>query len=372
MEETETTPFAELPEALVEEMLGYSGNLATDLLSSLNKVRDKRHEIRDKLKKVGLLLDSNDMIGAAQNPTCSGVDGSYAIERLVTTDLVVAAALAVEGLTPPSEKRFWPRPHHKVVTRVVPHNDSTSVVVRALMVSMEIDLAAKAPHDVTFIDGSMTTPLIYLNQGLSNVLQAPPALGEQLSSVQSSVLRSYVDILKSEKSDKAFVAVPKYTSKKEIATLLRVPDFEDRGLLTFVLRPGEFTKPIDMQSPDQPYHLPVKSPDLDTLLRSVKILYYRPYGHIPPLRLEVPATLASNSRRLAMVLEAVRLQCGSAGMFEPYPLYLADRMAKHLSVALPAIRRATTQQMAEAWSDDAGDVYLSMHGYRTEGGSTYG
>ena len=349
-------------------MLGYSSNLAADLLGSLNKIRDKRQEIRNKLEDGGLLLDSNDIIGTPQNPTCSGVDGSYALERLITTDLVVAAALAVEGLTPPSEKRFWPRPHHKVVTRVVPHNDDTSVVVRALMVSMEIELASKAPHDVTFIDGSMTTPLIYLNQGLSKVLQAPVALSEQLTSVQASVLESYAEVLKSEKSDKAFVAVPKYTSKKEIATLLQIPDFEDRGLLTFVLRPGEFTKPTDMETPSQPYHLPVKSQDFDSLLRSVIILYYRPYGHIPPLRLEVPQVIAGNSRRLALVLEAVRLQCGSPGMFEPYPLYLADRMAKHLSVALPAIRRATTQQMAEAWSDDIGDVYLSMHGYRTDSG----
>lgn len=351
-------------------MLGYTNDLASSLLVSLNEIKGHREEIRSKLAKRDLLLDSSDLIGASQSPTCSGVDGSYAIERLVTTDLVVAAALAVEGLTPPSEKRFWPHPHHKVITKVVPHNDATSLVVRALMIAMEIELAARAPHDVTFIDGSMVTPVIYLNQGLSNLWNAPVALSEQLSSIQDSTVNSYSEILRGEKSDKAHVAVPKYTSKREIANVLEMPDYEDRGLLTFVLRPGELTKPMEMEPPSQPYHLPVKSPDLDSLLRNVQILYYRPYGHIPPLRLEVPPAIATNSRRLALVLEAVRLQCGSPGMFEPYPLYLADRMAKHLAVALPAIRRATTQQMASAWPDDIGDVYLSMHGYRTENGAS--
>jgi hypothetical protein len=369
LEESETQPFSELPEALVEEMLGYTNDLASSLLKSLNAVKGQRDQIRSKLAKKDLLVDSSDLIGASQSPTCSGVDGSYAIERLVTTDLVVAVALAVEGLTPPSEKRFWPRPHHKVITRVVPHNDATSLVLRALMIAMEIELAAQAPHDVTFIDGSMATPIIYLNQGLTNLWNAPIDLSEQLSSIQSTVVDRYAEILRGERSDKAHVAVPKYTSKREIATFLEMPDYEDRGLLMFVLRPGELTRPMEMEPPRQPYHLPVKSPDLDPLLKNAKILYYRPYGHIPPLRLEVPPTIANNSRRLGLVLEAVRLQCGSPGMFEPYPLYLADRMAKHLAVAMPAIRRATTQQMVSAWPDDIGDVYLSMHGYRTENGA---
>ena len=51
---------------------------------------------------------------------------------------------------------------------------------------------------------------------------------------------------------------------------------------------------------------------------------------------------------------------------EPYPLYMADRMVKHLGTAVPVIRRATTQEMASKTTDDVGDIFLAMHGYRTE------
>lgn len=53
---------------------------------------------------------------------------------------------------------------------------------------------------------------------------------------------------------------------------------------------------------------------------------------------------------------------------EPYPLYLADRMVKHLGTALPAIRRTTTQEMSLKWEESLGNMYLAMHGYRTEQG----
>jgi NurA domain len=369
LELAENKPFAELPEALVEEMLGHSTELASHLLESLNEIRNRREEIRSTLRQKGLLANADDLISSPKYPTCSGVDGSYALERLVTTDLVVAAALAVEGLTPPTEKRHWPRPHHDVITRIVSHSDATTQVIRALMVEMELELAAKAPHDVTFLDGSMATPLIYLNQGLTNLWQGPIEIGSALSAKQAEALKCYEEILSAPRSDKDYAAVPKYTSKKEIVSMLDMRDYEDRGLLTLVLKPGELTEPLQLQPPDQPYHLPVPSGNTITALLQVHVLYYRPYGHMPALRIEVPQSIAKNSQRLANVIEAVRLQCGAPGMFEPYPLYLADRMVKHLSVALPAIRRATTQQMAAAWPDDMGEVYLSMHGYRTERGA---
>ena len=90
---------------------------------------------------------------------------------------------------------------------------------------------------------------------------------------------------------------------------------------------------------------------------------------MPALRLEVPNSIAKNNQRLSVVLEAVRLQCGGPGLFEPFPLYLADRMVKHLSVALPAIRRSVTQEIALNWKEDVGDIYMAMHGYRTETGA---
>jgi hypothetical protein len=55
-------------------------------------------------------------------------------------------------------------------------------------------------------------------------------------------------------------------------------------------------------------------------------------------------------------------------MLEPYPVYLADRTAKALARAVPAFRQVTTQRVSEKYQGDIGEVFLAMHGYRSEAG----
>ena len=98
------------------------------------------------------------------------------------------------------------------------------------------------------------------------------------------------------------------------------------------------------------------------------IFYYRPYDHIPALRLEVAPGVANSRNRLSVLLESVKLQCGVPGLMEPFPLYLADRMVKHLRTAIPAIRKTTTQEMSMNWEGNYSDLFFAMHGYRTEWG----
>ena len=76
--------------------------------------------------------------------------------------------------------------------------------------------------------------------------------------------------------------------------------------------------------------------------------------------------MAASSSRTAVLLEAVKTQCGAPGVMDPYPTYMADRIVKHLGRAVPAIRRAVTQEMAKKWEGNIGSIYFAMHGYRTE------
>lgn len=99
---TNDSPFADLPAALVEEVLGQTKVVADSLLDSFQKIRADRNALREQLTKEQLVI-SESSLGYPPLPTTCGADGSYAIERLLTTDLVAAAAVAVEGLTPPSE-----------------------------------------------------------------------------------------------------------------------------------------------------------------------------------------------------------------------------------------------------------------------------
>lgn len=382
MIEAAERPFGELPAALVDEVLKRTEALGQKLLDDFQQARAHHQEWRESLRRKRMLRRDAEL-PYMPIPTTCGVDGSYAIERLLTSDLVAAAAIAVEGLTPPSETRYWPEPRHLSWVETEVHEVETGTILRALMIGMELELASKAPHEVVFLDGSITTPLIYFNQALNKSqdtlhLHTTVRFLDQLT----SFLETYLTILSSTRSDRCWLAIPKYTTRREIGQEMgwtNTPD--DRGLLSFLLEPGEYTSPRPLQQPSEPWHLnlaPLEPTVRETASRiaekiilslsEIQVVYYRPHPWLPALRLEMSRMVAENQARLATVLHGVRHQCGAPAVMEPYPLYMADRMVKHLSKAIPTFRQVASQYIAESYQGDIGDVFLGLHGYRTESG----
>ena len=376
MVEGETTQvFYDLPQALVEELLSKCGPVSETLSKSFQVVHDEKDLIRDRLNGLDILHRDSEVSSIPVNPTSCGVDGSYAVERLLSTDIAVTAAVAVEGLTPPVEKRYWTIPKHHCEIKAVPHCESTGSVLRAIMMCMEMELATRAPHDVVMLDGSMTTPLIYINQALGATNDAPDELNEILYDKIQDTVKAVKTIVEAKRSDKIFVAAPKYTTRKELTEKLSLSGYEDRGLLSFVLESGEYVGPIEKTAVSKPWNIEKISDEYENFvrdymihIRNLSIIYYRPFEHVPALRLEVANSIARNPQRLSILFEAIKIQCGAPSIFEPYPLYMADRMVKHLGRVLPALRRTTTQYIAERWKDNLGTTFLAMHGYRTESG----
>lgn len=375
-------PFAELPAALVDEVLERTSEIGQTILDSFSNIDSQRATLRTELELKNLLGREADL-EYVPIPTACGIDGSYAIERMLATDLVAAAAVAVEGLTPPSEKRYWPNPHHQVVIEVEPHNADTSTIVRALMIGKELSLAVNSPHEIVFLDGSLTTPIIYFNQALNKAREAQHLkVTSHLLEQIKDYLANYCAVLASPRSDRCWVAVPKYTTRREIGKRLGWPEsHDDRGLLSSILSPGEFIHPQPLQPPNQPWHInlaPVPNDDrseaeklkdsIVRLLGEIHIIYYRPFSWLPSLRLEMNQGIVQTPARLASVIHAIKHQCGTAAMMEPYPLYMADRMVKHLARAIPTFRQVTSQRIAEVYHGDIDSVFLSLHGYRSESG----
>ena len=375
-------PFGELPAALVDEVLKRTEDLGQKLLGDFEQLRTRRQVWREGLKRAGLLHRDAE-IPYMPIPTTCGVDGSYAVERLLASDLIAVAAVAVEGLTPPSETRYWPEPRHKVWVETEAHEAETDTILRALMIGMELELASRAPHEIVFLDGSLTTPLIYFNQALNKSrdvlhLHATTRFLEQVP----LALEAYLTVLTSTRSDRCWLAIPKYTTRREIGQTMKWPNtYDDRGLLSFLLEPGEYTSPRILQQPSEPWHLnlaPLESvtkqkveciaSEIVTSLGEIQVVYYRPYPWLPALRLEMNRAVAENQARLAIVLHGVRHQCGSPAVMEPYPLYMADRMVKQLPKAIPTFRQVTSQHIAENYQGNIGEVFLGLHGYRTESG----
>lgn len=373
-------PFAELPAALVEEVLGQASAVGDLFLGTFRQVKKDRESYRKALLDRGLVLHESSL-GYPPLPTTCGTDGSYAIERLLTADLAAAAAVAVEGLTPPSEKRYWMQPHHSTMIVAEVHHAETATILRAVMLGRELLLANLAPHELVMIDGTLTLPIIYFNQAINKAPEAPSLqCSEEFISNSINYLESYCNILQSQRSDKNYISIPKYSTRREIGRKMGWPgNHDDRGFLTLLLQPGELTRPVPLEQPDQEWHfntsrLPAEikaivgdiSRDIVTGLKQVQIFYYKPHEWLPALRVEVAYDIARNNHRLASVVQGIKHQCATASMLEPYPLYLADRTVKALARAIPAFRQVATQRISELYEGDIGEVFFAMHGYRSE------
>ena len=381
--ETDATPFVDLPAALVDEMLSKTEEVARSLLDGFRAVQEDRSQLRSTLESCQLLENESHLGCPPPTPTTCGIDGSYAIERLLSADLAACAAVAVEGLTPPTETRHWQQPHHRSFVRPEVHDADTPTVLRAVMLGYELLLAMNAPHDVVMLDGTLTLPVIYFNQALSKLREAPNLnASQEFSSSSIDFLTAYSEILQASRSDQNYVGLPKYSTRREIGRHLgRADTYDDRALLSLLLNPGELTRPIPLENPNQQWHIGTSSlpskvqahakPLVDNIvsaLNDIHVIYYKPHEWLPAIRLEVPRPVVENRDRLATVIQAVKYQCATPGILEPYPLYLADRMVKALARSVPAFRQVTTRQIAEQYAGPIDEIFFGMHGYRTESG----
>ena len=444
-------PFADLPQAMVREMLGSSRRLAGGLASDISSMRSLRGSVRESLAP--LLGRDSDLPRPELPPSTAGVDGSHCAERMLATDIVAMGAVAVEGLEARRPAcagagagagagpaaRLWPRPRHFVHVESLAHDDANPVAARAVMAAMEVQLASVAPHDIVFVDGSLATPAIALDIALRQRNGGPPSLARYLEEGEggdgaegevrfgpiertlSGYLRMLAPACGGEDSGgdsggaaspapppgRTVAAVAKYSQRSEICERLGLPNLDDRGLLSLVLEPGEYVGPFapwrqaGRSAPGAPGGrlLSGRIPGgararslaeaIADAVKAVRVLYYRPHAYSPAIRLEVGgfggagsgagAGAAGDAERTGALLEAVRLQSAGPGLMEPYPVYMADRMARSLPRALPAVRGIAVSAMARTWgaAPAAGgpeapgggmgvaELYIAARGYRT-------
>lgn len=372
--------FADLPDALVRDLLAKAVPVAEGVARNLKSLRDAQAAMRQQARQNGLVKRKADL-DVSREPSVAGVDGSYQIHRLTALDLCAAAAVAVEG-TAKEAHRHWPEPYHQMWVECLPHEIDTVGVLRGMMVSMELNLADQAPHDLVLLDGSFSSLIIYLNQALTNLPDAGQLLGKEFLHRWDAGLLSQVQrILRSDRT----AAMPKFTSRNELLGPhgIQPPvEVDGKTLATLVLEPGEYTKPVPIHGLGEKYHIPEETVfagskktlcnakdigDLNAALQDLKVVYFRPYGWLPALRIELPGPVASSDTRLSMVLEGVFRQFFSPAVIEPYPLFLADRMVKSLGAGVAVIEQCVAQHVVGE-SPDVETTLLCLQNYRTEGG----
>jgi len=222
-----------------------------------------------------------------------------------------------------------------------------------------------------------------MNQAINKVIELEnegnqTEVGKELKESFEQFLKDYKMILDSSRTDKLWVSMPKYTTRRELGKKLNWPShYDDRAILTTILSPGEFTSPIPLDEPQQPWHLRLLSNDKEferlkdeviSAINRLYVMYYRPHNWTPVFRIEMASSIATNNSRIAVLLQGLKFQSSTPGILEPYPLYTADRMVKHLGNAIPAFRQTATRRMTELHQGDIGEIFFNMHSYRTESG----
>lgn len=362
--------FSDLPDALVRDLLNTSVPVAQEVQNRFGRLQELQSDLRKAAKQQSLVKRKSDL-EVTREPTVAAIDGSYQIHRLTSVDLCATAAVGVEG-TSKEDQRHWQEPRHRFWANTAPHNEATTLLLRGLMISMELELASETPHDLVLLDGSFASLIIYLNQGLSNLAEVP-SMGDNLRHrwESQSLLQRLVATLGSTRT----LALPKYTSRNEFGGLLPIEDTyncDGRTVATLILEPGEYTTPLPVYM-DENYHLPTSVcsaqdlEQLNTALTEIQVIYYRPFGWVPALRMEVPGAIAHSRTRLSMVLRGIESQLFVPAVIEPYPLFLADRMVKSLGAAVAAMEQTIVQHVTDH-SEDIELTMLLLQNYRSESG----
>lgn len=376
MYEVDSPSFLEIPASLVEQMLQKTNEIGEILQSSMHDINHKREKFRLQLEQIGL-LDNDINFGNTKPLVSGGVDGAYAVDRLLGTDLLFAAAVGVEGINElENGKRI--APNHDVFVYPEKHNPENMISARAIMLEMEIKLAANAPYDIVYLDGSLTTALIHMYKAINFIENLNSKSSDKIREDFKDFLISYKKILDLKDTYKYYLGIPKYTSRNDIGKNLHWPEnYDDRAILTLILDPGEFTRPKLFTS-EEGWHvrLPYEDEELRVLMQQVisgiknlSVIYYKPHPWCPALRIEMPSATAGDETKLNSILINIKNQCQTPSIMEPFPLYMADRIAKHMAPAIPAYKQIIMNQMTQLNDHNEKDIFFLMHSYRTEGGS---
>lgn len=370
------SPFLEIPASMMEKMLDKTGEIGTIINDSIINIRKNKDKFRLKLKDLINKYDNN--TNEYFDLTTCGIDGAYVVERLLGTDLLFSCALVTEGLFSKSQKEYSPA-NYDVFVYPEKHDLENALLARAIMLQMEIKLAANAPYNIIYMDGSLTTALIHMYKAVNLLKDNDSFVSRKIKEYFEEFLISYKKILLGENNDddRIWIGIPKYTSRNDIGKKLDLPDvYDDRAILTIILEPGEYTRP-DLFTDGEAWHtnLPYQNDILENLMgdiifgiKKLHVMYYKPYNWSPAIRIEMPFYIAEDTNKLEILLQNLKHQCQIPSILEPYPLYMADRIAKRISPAIPAYKQIIVNQLINEPDQNESDILFMMHSYRTESG----
>ena len=370
--DTNNRSYAHLPDELlakildrvpstVEKMNGMFDVQDEPILQGVQKLRDQ-----GRISKLSTSEFSDSLIA---------VDGSWVLEKMTGSDLLLAVAVGVEGLTEDSQTA-WGEDKNQYYQwqTALSHNEANGRLGQGVMFLMELSVLASAGHEIRIMDGAHFTSILKINSMLSAKEENAgdeyaQSLRDFLRETYEKVIPDIPDIIKAAFNNDKIIALAKYTSSRDIIeAFLNNSDIkvDDRTFFTLGLQEDEYLKPLSVgQSQDErdkiwnDLHIicNLDIPERQELNRELKntitpittkggkqsdlfFTYYKPFQDGPAYRIELKKSLVRDISRFEKYLSSLKRQIVFPEIREPFPQYLADLMAKSISGGMFAIKEA--------------------------------
>ena len=376
---TVTQSILGMPQEMLGELVQETGKVGQQMAHNFQGLHQLAADIREQLIKQVRILPTSNLFkrnSSVSIPTVCATDGSHVKEQMLSGDIVAVCGVAVEGIAPPRTERHWEAPHYRFYLKHEDHHNELGAFTNALMFAYEMELARATPHQLVLLDFSFVAPAAtyqtWQNKATTKVdmrSNLARELNLHLNGEANTYLTNYRHLLQGH-ADKAFVAVPKSTTQREILDSLQVTNVgNERAIMSLVLEEGEYTKPeplgISRGAPSAGNWRPVTHvvPEIG----KVHFCYYKPSKILPVFRLETTAIIVEDEQRLTALLRGIHHQAKAPGMLEPYPLYLADKMARSMNSSVPFISSVIMRTILDNSQDqnDLGDAMTMLLHYRT-------
>ena len=351
-----------IPSEIVRRLLERGSAVAARAAAHAAEFASSRSEIRQGIERI-ILAPEPEMLDAAEGGSLSAVDGALVCDSKSIGDLCTAVAVRVGPAEGDGDCDIW----MESVSRAPQNKEALS----GIMSSMEVTLAAASEAKVVMMDGSMLSTFINVSKGLHAARQHGGPLADRIADARSDAFRDKaMRILTSSRH----IAMPKYTTTNEFAGMLpeRFRAYDARTIATMALRPGEMTH-FSFRKTDErdDSRRMLIGPALgfgkgdaiafSAALDGVLSCYYRPHPWTPAFRIDMTPAAADDGDAQLRALRAVRDSTTASGLREPFPLYLVDLFAKHVSVgAAPIVDMSALSSI-----DDPEARLLLAMGYRT-------
>lgn len=329
------------------------------------------------------------------------VDGGVILEKMTGTDLLLAVAVGVEGLSEDKTKEWGEgKNQYYQWQTVLPHGEANARLAQGVMFLMELSVLASCEHEVRIMDGTHFTSILKINSMLSAKdenagHEYTQALRDFLKETYAKIIPDIPNIIIAAFNNPNIIALAKYSSSTDINDAL-LKEFEigldDKTFFTLALEEDEYLIPLTVgQSKEERERtwndlhikcnldipenaqlnaaleeaiMPIKTKDKNRGEKesSLYYSYYKPYQDGPAYRIELKKELAQNKQKLEEFLLGLKKQTIFPEIIEPYPQYVVDLMAKSISTGMFAIQEAI--KLSPDLKIDRGKFNLLL-GYRT-------